>query len=559
MRYMRGGTLAAHLEKVKQALPLNEVIALIEALAPTLDAMHKKGVIHRDLKPSNILYDEDRAPYIADFGIARIQQATTRYTQTGMSFGTLQYSSPEQVTGEVSIDYRSDIYTLGVIIYELLTGEYPFWSDTPLGWVHKHAEAPIPNVREVNRTLPAGLTTLIQGMLAKSPEDRYSSVQAVVEDLKRAEAGKSLAFQVQSTPVAQTIRTSRPSKTPSPFLEKRAGRNRVSYWLAGGAILLVMVAIALLVLENGGFGQARTAGVASPTSTVAVAIAGDEATLIPPTETSSAVVSSATVPPATATRIIPPTETVIPPEVATAIALEEAIAIATAQAQSARDQLPPSVRGRNALFAPYAATAPTLDGDLSDWEPQAFQELSFIGFRPENVSDPGDLSAACTGRWTDDSLYLACHVLDDTLVQTSSGNQLFRGDGVELLFDVRVEEDVTTNVLDEDDFQLGVVPGGAFGHTNEVYRWYPQAQEGTVPSIMVAGLELYDGYQFEIRIPWGIIDIQPHANAAYGFGMSINDNDSPGTATQESQLTLFANQKLIDPTSWGLLVLVGEP
>jgi serine/threonine protein kinase len=554
MRYMRGGTLADRLEKSKKALPLHEVIALIERLAPTLDAIHQKGVIHRDLKPSNILYDENDVPYIADFGIARMQQATTRMTQTGISFGTLQYSSPEQVTGEGSLDHKSDIYTLGIILYELLTGQYPFWSDTPLGWVHKHAEAPIPNVREANRALPAGLTEIIEGMLAKAPADRYPTVQAVVDDLKRAEVGKPIVFQGKPQPV-------RPLKKSSVPITKGRGQHRLAYGLAGGAVLLVLAALALLVWENGGFGGISTADSASPTPTLT-----ENSVVVVETATSDTgavtqVVPTATVPPPTATRIVIPTElpATLPPAMATATALQQIGATATAQAAAVQAQLPPAIRNREPFLIPYASTAPTLDGDLSEWELQSFKELPFVRFRPENVQNSQDLSGACVGRWTTDALYLACRIQDDVLVQTASGNLIFQGDSIELLFDSQLQQDVESSTLDDDDFQIGLLPGGIVGRDTEAYRWFPQEREGALTSVTVAGQPSAYGYTVEVMIPWGEIGIKPQTEAAYGFGMSVNDNDSPGIASQESQLSLFANQQLINPTTWGLLILLGNP
>lgn len=558
MRYMRGGTLADRLEKSKKAMALPEVIALVEQLAPTLDAIHQKGVIHRDLKPSNILYDEDGTPYIADFGIARIQEATTRITQTGLSFGTLQYSSPEQVTGEGTIGPKSDIYTLGIIVYEILTGQYPFWSDTPLGWIRKHADAPIPNVREVNRALPAGLTAIIEGMLAKAPEDRYGSVQAVVDDLKRAEVGKPIAFKVKSSPL-QTVPLKRKE-----VQVKKGGQTKIAFWLAGIAVLLVMAAVALLVWENGGLGRVMTAGSASPTATmetnvVVVSTPEIEDNTNPMPDSTN---STATAIPPTATKLVIPTEVApptLPPSAVTATALQVVAATATAQANEAQAQLPPSLRNREPFFISYAENPPLPDGDLAEWESQPFQALPFVRFRPENVQNPQDLGAACAGQWTEDALYMACRVEDESLVQISSGDSLFRGDGVELLFDSQLQADETSSELNDDDFQIGLLPGGAFGRDNEVYRWFPETREGMLEDVKVAGRATASGYDMEVMIRWGEIGIKPYVEGAFGFGISVNDNDTPNSANQESQLSLFREQQLINPTTWGVLILLGEP
>jgi serine/threonine protein kinase len=298
MRYMRGGTLSDHLEKTKRALTLAEVIKLLERLAPTLDAIHAKGVIHRDLKPSNILYDDAGSSFIADFGIARMQQATSRLTQTGVSFGTLQYSSPEQVTGESTLDHRSDIYTLGVIVYELLTGEYPFWSDTPLGWVYKHLESPIPNVREINRKLPEGVQGVVEGMMAKSREDRYASVAAVLADLKRAESGQPILFKVKRGKApSRTVPISRPNR---PTAEKEgASQNRSTMAIATVAVVLVLALLGWVFLQNSGGGDADTASAPTPTTLA------DEVAVVPNNETSTPI---STFTPSASTNEVNPTE-----------------------------------------------------------------------------------------------------------------------------------------------------------------------------------------------------------------------------------------------------------
>jgi serine/threonine protein kinase len=317
MRLMRGGTLADRLEKSKKALTLAEVIRLLERLAPTLDAIHAKGVIHRDLKPSNILYDEAGSAYIADFGIARVQQATTRLTQTGLSFGTPQYSSPEQITGEGTLDHRSDIYTLGVILYELLTGEYPYWSDTPLGWVYKHLEAPIPNVRDINHKLPEGVQAVLEGMLAKAREDRYDSVEAVLADLKRAESGQSVLFQgKRSKKPGRTVPIARPNR-PQPERAIPIPQNRSTLMMAAVAIGAVVLILGWVFLQNsGGGGDAETAGAPTPTTTIAeeVAVVPPNVTSAPPTATTAptATEAQATVPAvaATSTSLLDATATI---------------------------------------------------------------------------------------------------------------------------------------------------------------------------------------------------------------------------------------------------------
>ncbi len=122
MRFMAGGSLS---DRLKQgALSIKETAVIMSRLAPALDEVHTHGVIHRDLKPSNILFDQQMQPYISDFGTAKLLHAHTQLTDTGSAVGTPAYMSPEQIHGDTELDGRSDIYSLGVILFEMLSGNF---------------------------------------------------------------------------------------------------------------------------------------------------------------------------------------------------------------------------------------------------------------------------------------------------------------------------------------------------------------------------------------------------------------------------------------------------
>jgi len=171
MRYMAGGSLSERIQK--GSLSLSDVAGIIQRLAAALDYAHYKDVIHRDLKPGNILFDEYNNAYISDFGIAKLAQASTRLANSGI-IGTPTHMSPEQARGE-EVDGRSDIYSLGVILFEMLSGQTPFEATTPLGMALKHATEPAPHILDINPNLPAGVEAVIKKALAKKPEQRYDS------------------------------------------------------------------------------------------------------------------------------------------------------------------------------------------------------------------------------------------------------------------------------------------------------------------------------------------------------------------------------------------------
>src|SRR5574341_2059355 len=151
MRYMTGGSLSARLKEAP--LSLGEAAHLLTRLAPALDHAHEKGIIHRDLKPATILFYRHGDPYIADFGIAKISEASLAFTGSGI-IGTPMYMSPEQARGEKNLDGRSDIYALGAILFEMLTGKLPYEAETPMGIAMRHITDPVPRILDVNPDLP---------------------------------------------------------------------------------------------------------------------------------------------------------------------------------------------------------------------------------------------------------------------------------------------------------------------------------------------------------------------------------------------------------------------
>lgn len=173
MRYMSGGSLA---DCIKQGpLSVEDTHRLLARLAPALDAAHARGIIHRDLKPGNVLFDQYRNAFLSDFGIAR-QFQDGGMTLTGTAIvGTPAYMSPEQIQGEKDIDGRSDIYALGILAYQMLTGQTPYNADTPGKLMMMHVLEPVPQISSLRGDLPTGLGAVLECALAKNPADRFST------------------------------------------------------------------------------------------------------------------------------------------------------------------------------------------------------------------------------------------------------------------------------------------------------------------------------------------------------------------------------------------------
>ena len=191
MGFVDGESLAARLRR-RQALPAEEVRRIMKETADALGMAHAMGVIHRDVKPDNILLEGTRRRVmVTDFGIAKAlsQAGTGTLTGTGIAIGTPHYMSPEQAAGEREIDARSDLYALGVVAYEMATGELPFQAPTVPGILMKHISESAPDIMRVRPDLPEDLATCIMRCLAKDPEARWPTAESLVRALDSRSAG----------------------------------------------------------------------------------------------------------------------------------------------------------------------------------------------------------------------------------------------------------------------------------------------------------------------------------------------------------------------------------
>jgi serine/threonine-protein kinase len=179
MRFVSGGSLSSLIKE--RRLDHRQIVEVLRGVAEALDYAHSRGVVHRDVKPQNVLLDEAGRVYLADFGIAKIVESSSQLTQTGTITGTPQYMAPEQAKGG-TIDYRADIYALGVVAYELLTGSPPFSADTPVGILLKHCSEPVP--RPAATLVPGAATETLVKCLAKEPGDRWASASEFVTALE---------------------------------------------------------------------------------------------------------------------------------------------------------------------------------------------------------------------------------------------------------------------------------------------------------------------------------------------------------------------------------------
>jgi serine/threonine-protein kinase len=189
LEYVDGPTLA---DLMDAGLEDSRIPDLLDQMAAGLDYAHSRGVIHRDVKPGNVLLTEDGRVVLADFGLAWLIEAAVHLTLSGGVIGTPEYMSPEQASG-LRVDARTDVYALGVVLYEMLTGDRPYGGDNPIAILLKHVQAPVPSVAALRPDLPVAVDRVVQQALAKDPERRFQTAGALARAFREALAGASEA------------------------------------------------------------------------------------------------------------------------------------------------------------------------------------------------------------------------------------------------------------------------------------------------------------------------------------------------------------------------------
>ncbi|MFN8419748.1 MAG: protein kinase [Anaerolineae bacterium] len=306
MELIEGRTLKEYLESLGyDRIPLPDALRITKVALEALSYAHGRGMIHRDLKPANLMLEHDGRVVLTDFGIAKIVTGN-QFTASGGMVGTPAYMSPEQGLGENS-DERTDLYSMGVILFQMVTGKLPFDGETPLATVLKHMNDPIPPIRALSPDVPESIEKVIVKAMQKQPEDRYQTAEDMLADVNavsngmkpviadgKAPQGKRAS---QITTMASRPTSPRTANTDTPVLSRRELQREIAQnsraggngtrrgWLVWGTVLALLVVLTVITLSTG-----RIPIVNIPV----VALNPSETTVPSPTSTTEVVVASPT-------------------------------------------------------------------------------------------------------------------------------------------------------------------------------------------------------------------------------------------------------------------------
>lgn len=498
LEYVDGYDLQTHLSRYAP-LDVDEAARLFLQIAHGVAAAHTRGLIHRDLKPGNVLITAGGQAKVTDFGIAHVPGAGTE-VEGEFVRGTPAYISPEQATGEQQTT-ASDVYSLGVMFFEMLTGRRPFDAVAPLEVVRAHVNEPPPDITRYNVHVPPGMAHFTERMLSKTPGGRPP------------DAGEVAAWLERYLNASQTRTRAIPVVKPEKPADSEITSHRRTVPAVAGSALLVLGILIVVWFITG----------------------------------TSALTDSALTAPALADRTTTPTATSTYTATPTPTATATATPTPTPQGRLRRDA--PTVSAPN-----LSTTTFTLDGRLTEWTWDG-TPLIYVHFGSERWDGLQDLSGTGWIAWNQSYLMLAARVRDDIHVQTQVGRQMFRGDSVELWLDTNLIGDFDEERGNADDWHFGVSPGNFRELRPEGVVYRPDGNEDQSGRIRVRAEPASGGYTLEAVIPWDVLDVDPYEGLALGYAIDLSDNDLPDIAEQQTQVASITGFRWNVPPTFGNLIL----
>jgi serine/threonine protein kinase len=541
MDWVDGETLSDRLRAAGGRLPVSESIAVIDQLCDVLQYLHNQQppVIFRDLKPSNIMVNQQGQVKLIDFGTARFFKP--EQSRDTVNLGTPGYAAPEQYGGIGQSDGRVDIYSLGVVLHELVTGHNP--TITPFR---------LPPITTLNPSTSPHLERIVQKATSMEAGERFQTVAELQHALHQT-GPETVQFDRPSphtfTPVPDqyppnmytpsTENYSSSSITPPPdqfppstYTAAAAEKKRVPIWL-----IFAVLSIGIIGCAASTFLIMRLMGPKTNQPTLEWI----------PTKTSKVAETTPTDTPADTPTLTPTSKPAPLPSPTIDTAGRELNLLETVTHRS---------NNGTVIFAYQTTMSPRIDGSLDEWSSRRYPV-------PYNVYDPDnswtgydDLAAEFQISWDISFLYLAVQVIDDVHAQNESGDTIFKGDDVDIQIDADLAGDFTHSELSGDDGQIGISPGNFTDRSPESYIWLPAHRESANTGIDIASVKTAKGYIVETAVPWSALGGRPELETPVGFNINISDNDDVNTSVQQVMISTSPNRTWSNPQTWGTLIIV---
>ncbi len=539
MEYVDGQDLKTYL-RFEAPLTLKRALTILQGITAGIAVAHDAGLIHRDLKPGNVLLSKDGEIKITDFGIAR-HIAEAGLTEPNSVWGTSHYISPEQALGQ-PLSTTTDIYSLGIMLYQMLTGVLPYPGDDPVAVALAHIQQPIPSLQSVIPSIPTSVAHLVQRMIAKNavyrPQDgtqllgildSYLQVSAGSTVL-RSTAGVKLALQDGLAVVGVNQQNGIQESDAEQSQLKRSSQARLA-----GVLIAGILTICFLI----GLADSIVSG---PLFVEKTNVVNQDEELIGSTVTATVLPTFTPYTTVQTTSSLTPVASLSPTSPLRPIVVRQ-----------------PRVGNGPDARALYLTTPPgiLIDGNISEWANKNPTSLNEPVFGRDRWGGPQDLNGQAYFMWDDSYLYIAVYRTDDAHIQThNSGFELHRGDSIELWLDVDLHGDFD-ELANEDDFQLVFSPGDFHSLKPQGALYHPNPRDSRQASGWRVDAEpIVDGYTLEAQISWSLLDIKPEASMMLGYAVVLNDNDPP--ESPEAQTQVVSNRAIpnLNPLTFGNLILV---